>query len=561
MRAFFARPRKFGKSLTLDVAAEMLAAGVLPPRVEPWPGFVPVDVDSVFGGLEVHERLRKGDPHLRGLLTRAHFVVKLGLGTAQTGANLGALIIRQAASIAGSAFGSAIEAKVLAASEPGDAIETLISAVPRGVPVAVLVDEYDSAIIQDVTKMRWAAADTGIEALRSLLMATKSLTTGPRIERFLVTGVARFTRTSLFSGANNFVDLTDSPLMSRVLGFSEAEIRYVFPAELERLADSLRTDVDGAVAELTRWYNGYSFDGVTTCFNPYPVLVSLRAGTITERELEAASGTNWLSLTPADVVDGLATELQASANSEPASVDIADLEARRVRAVPLLLQTGLLSLVAGHPLQCRPPNEYARRSLRLMVSNALAVKPVSFFLLRAALRDRDRAAFEAAVTLLFEQIPKTLARRTSAALPAAPDAKSRPASHQREAAFHTALFGALLASAEAGVSVRLQVAVLRGIADIVLEFEGRPGAPRAVWVIEVGQGTMAATAKLPQAQQYAKAFLDVAELVCCGVVVEDAPSASTQGGKGKGPLVTFAGSRRAATAGAAPPAAAWELSS
>jgi hypothetical protein len=194
-----------------------------------------------------------------------------------------------------------------------------------------------------------------------------------------------------------------------------------------------------------------------------------------------------------------------------------------------------------------------------MVSNALAVKPASFFPLRAALRDRDRAAFEAAVTLLFEQIPKTLARRTSAALPAAPDAESRPASHQREAAFHTALFGALLASAEAGVSVRLQVAVLRGIADIVLEFEGRPGAPRAVWVIEVGQGTMAATAKLPQAQQYANAFLDVAELVCCAVVVADAPSASTPGGKGKGPLVTFAWSRRAAAAGAAPPAAAWEL--
>ena len=119
-----------------------------------------------------------------------------------------------------------------------------------------------------------------------------------------------------------------------MLGFSEAEIRASFPLELARLARSLETDVDGAVAELARWYNGYSFDGATSCFNPYPVLVALRAGTITERELEAASGTNWLSLTPADVVDGLATELQASANSEPASVDIADLEARCVRAVP-----------------------------------------------------------------------------------------------------------------------------------------------------------------------------------------------------------------------------------
>jgi hypothetical protein len=435
--------------------------------------------------------------------------------------------------------------------------------------VAVLVDEYDSAIIQDVTKKRWAAADAGIEALRSLLMATKSPEVGPRIERCLVTGVARFARTSLFSGANNFVDLTDDPLLARVLGFSEAEIRKDFPAELKRLGDSLGTDIDGAVAELTRWYNGYSFDGVTTCFNPYPVLVSLRAGAITERELDAASGTNWLSLTPGKVVDGLATELQAGANSEPASVDIADLEARRVRAVPLLLQTGLLSLVAGDPRQCRPPNEYARRSLQRMVANALKVEPATLAPFAAALRSRDRAAFSAAVRLLFEQIPRTLAWRASAA-PAAKAAAAAaaaatapqgapPARQQREAPLHTALFGALFASAEAGVSVQLHPPSFRGVADLVIKFDGRAGAPPAAWVIEIGQGAVGAHAKLRQAQQYAHAFSDATELVCCGLVVEDAPPASKPGEEGKGVLVTFAWSRRvAAAAGAAPSAAAWE---
>ena len=87
-RAFFARPRKFGKSLTLDVAAEMLAAGALPAGVAPWPGYAPVDVEAVFGGLDVHARLQQRDPSLRGLLERAHFVVKLSLGVAQTGSEL-----------------------------------------------------------------------------------------------------------------------------------------------------------------------------------------------------------------------------------------------------------------------------------------------------------------------------------------------------------------------------------------------------------------------------------------------------------------------------------------
>jgi hypothetical protein len=49
---------------------------------------------------------------------------------------------------------------------------------------------------------------------------------------------------------------------------------------------------------------------------------------------------------------------------------IFSLEEQRVRAVPLLLQTGLLTLepgpaVAGRPQQCRAPNEYGRRSLSI----------------------------------------------------------------------------------------------------------------------------------------------------------------------------------------------------
>jgi hypothetical protein len=83
--AFFARLYKFGKSLTLDVAAKILAAGALPEGVAPWPGYVPVDIDAVFGGLAVHERLRACDPTLRDLLQRAHFVIHLGLGGVQKG--------------------------------------------------------------------------------------------------------------------------------------------------------------------------------------------------------------------------------------------------------------------------------------------------------------------------------------------------------------------------------------------------------------------------------------------------------------------------------------------
>ncbi len=63
---FFARPPGFGKSLTLSIAAEMLAAGPLPLGVAPWPGYAPADARALFGGLAVHERLLRSDPSLGG---------------------------------------------------------------------------------------------------------------------------------------------------------------------------------------------------------------------------------------------------------------------------------------------------------------------------------------------------------------------------------------------------------------------------------------------------------------------------------------------------------------
>ena len=539
-RVFFARPRKFGKSLTLSVAGEMLAAGELPSGVKPWPGFRRVDVEACFGGLTVHERLLRRDPSLNGLLERAHFVVKLGLGGAQTGAKLEGAVFDELAMVAGLSFGDALKAEVRLASTPAGALSAIVSAVPRDVPVALLIDEYDAAIIQDVSKGRWAAADAGVEALRSLTMATKSPDVGSRIERCIVTGVARFAHTSLFSGANNFADLSDSPILSRALGFSEAEIRATFPAELGRLAATLGTDVDGAVAELARWYNGYCFDGESSCFSPFPVLTALRAGAISERELEAASGTNWLSLTPGAVVEGLAAELASGEVPGASRVDIADLEAQRVHVVPLLLQTGLLSAVAaGRPALYRPPNEFARRSLQRMVSSALTAMPATLASFAEALRSRNRAAFSAELVLLLERLPRSLFKRDSGG-------DLGP----REAVYHASLFSVLKSVAPQGVDVQIEASSMRGRADIVVKFSGTPRA--SAWVVEVGLGNDAA-AKLPQAQEYAKA-LSEPDVFCCSVAVavavksggDDAKPASVSAG---GALVAIEWSRREGSGG------------
>ena len=180
-RAFFSRPRKFGKSLTLDIAAEMLAAGALPVGVSPWPGYSPVDIAGLFGGLAVHDRFLANDVSLHGLLKNAHFVIKLGLGAVSTGEDLDAELISLIVGEAGRSFGSELRARVLSSGRSAAAaLRTLIDAVPAKVPIAVLVDEYDTSIIRDVTERRWKAAATGIDALRSLMMTSKDPAIGGR---------------------------------------------------------------------------------------------------------------------------------------------------------------------------------------------------------------------------------------------------------------------------------------------------------------------------------------------------------------------------------------------
>ena len=180
--------------------------------------------------------------------------------------------------------------------------------------------------------------------------------------------MARFAQTSLFSGANNFVDYTGDPLLLRV-------------HHLPRLA--------GAPC---KWPdNGLEWRHATACALVHLLLLRRRQHVLQHlpraqvpecgAHLGPGNGgrkSNWLGLTPGDLVQGFVAELRwgmavqaAAATSVAASLDVADLEKRSVRAVPLLQQIGMLSSAPGKPRQCLPPNEYACASLQRMLSAAM----------------------------------------------------------------------------------------------------------------------------------------------------------------------------------------------
>ena len=382
-RAVIARPNTFGKSLTLGTARAILAAGDLP-RSFWWQGYEEEAYASRLEGTAVYERFKRGE--LGDLMKHPHFVVSLSLGGATTGVDLKAAIVSKIAATAHRAFGPALKAEVLRQPTAEAALLTLVAAIPRRVPVAVLVDEYDAAMMQDVAAQQWDAAEKAMEALQSLMVASKDAVGESRISHFIVTGVSRFPKVMRGSGVSNFVDLTNDPCLSAAIGFTDAEIRASFPDHLARLAaNETGGSVDAAMAELARWHGGYCFDGVSTCFSPFGVLSSLDAGEVRRTPLDPSS--TWLGMPPPAVLERLAAN--ECEKSEP--LDTADLHGRRANALPRLLQTGLLTLAppptdaVSSPTGAPAPGS-RRRHRSYVVPNEVARKAL-LRLLEISIRD------------------------------------------------------------------------------------------------------------------------------------------------------------------------------
>jgi hypothetical protein len=105
--------------------------------------------------------------------------------------------------------------------------------------------------------------------LQSFFATLKSL--DPFIHFQLVTGVSKFARTALFSGANQLRDISLSPDFSALLGYTKSEIQTAFAPHLEVLAQKKGYTQDKLWEKITMWYNGYSWGGPERVYNPFSI--------------------------------------------------------------------------------------------------------------------------------------------------------------------------------------------------------------------------------------------------------------------------------------------------
>ena len=155
--------------------------------------------------------------------------------------------------------------------DPEDRFIDLIKALYQktGKQVVILIDEYDKPLLETVDD------EVLNKEIRSLLKAFYEVIKqcDEYIRFAFLTGITKFSKTTLFSGVNNLKDITLHNDYDAICGFTEEELTAYFSPEIEKLAEAENTTVDETRATLKEKYDGYCFsrNGVKV-YNPYSLL-------------------------------------------------------------------------------------------------------------------------------------------------------------------------------------------------------------------------------------------------------------------------------------------------
>jgi len=228
--------------------------------------------------------------------------------------------------------------------DPEDRFIYLIKALyeKTGKQVVILVDEYDKPLLETVDD------EVLNKEIRSLLKAFyEVLKQCDEYIRFaFLTGITKFSKTTLFSGVNNLIDITLLDDYAAICGFTEAELDQFAP-EVEKLAKQNKSTVEKTRARLKKEYDGYCFaeDGVHV-YNPYSLLKVLATSKYKHYWFENATPSylvNYLKRTQVFMPD-LETDLKLD---ESAIQDFRYNDDDSV--IPLLFQSGYLTIKKYSP--------------------------------------------------------------------------------------------------------------------------------------------------------------------------------------------------------------------
>ncbi len=277
-------------------------------------------------------------------------------------------------------------------------LETLIEELAKKNRVVILVDEYDSPIINKLDHLE--VAKNNRDLLKDFFTTLKSL--DKYLKFTFVTGVSKFSQVSLFSGPNNLTDITMNPKYGDMMGYTEEELKANFVSHLEAQK--------GPLEELRHWYNGYKFsDRDISVYNPYSTLRFLS---------EKKAKSYWYGTgTPSFLIHELQNHpqsvvpLSGATATESQLMDISSLS--HIDLTALMFQTGYLTIqsysAASNRYQLGFPNQEVREAfLESLIHHFAKINPTLSTRCQELLEKKELASFFKQINALIASFPYQL---------------------------------------------------------------------------------------------------------------------------------------------------------
>ncbi len=141
-----------------------------------------------------------------------------------------------------------------------------------GRKVVILIDEYDKPLL--AIEDNPALFEKNQSILKSFYGNLKSMDEFIRFA--FITGVARFSKVSIFSDLNNLKDISMEDAYADICGWSEKELVDNFRSGIEDVAKKRGEDFDATLKALRDYYDGYLFsEEGSRLYNPFSVLCAL----------------------------------------------------------------------------------------------------------------------------------------------------------------------------------------------------------------------------------------------------------------------------------------------
>ena len=423
---FMSRPRRFGKSLLIDVLGEALSGN-----------------KELFKGLFIYDS---------GYGFEKHPVIRLDMSNIANDSpetlekSLSNELMRRAKK----------EGFDIELCKPSDMFKNLIDALydKYDQRVAVLIDEYDKPILDHLDDIEVSEANRKV--LKGFYGILKSM--DPYLRLTFITGVSKFTKTSIFPELNNLLDITLMREYSNICGITIEELDKYFWEHIETLSQRDEFKRFNCLRdEILAWYDGYSWDGETKLLNPFSLLSFLMQKRFFS--FWYASGTPTFLL---KLIKNKPESFLAITNLEISERALDTFDIRNMGIEPLLFQTGYLTVKEVRRLEAMEsylleiPNFEVRDALYMNIiaeftENDEASADIAYWRIKDALKTGNLQNMLEILKSLFASIPYQL--------------------HINREAYYHSIFFAIMSVL--GFDTGAEVSTSKGRIDAVLELDDK----------------------------------------------------------------------------------------